>query len=106
MVKELFKSELSQLEDIRQKIREGIATVNDYELYESLLKKAGIEEHEIKETMYKYGYENYKSYVEALKIASTYEQKRILKAIIGASLAALVLYVIYLIAIGEVKQKD
>jgi hypothetical protein len=103
---ELKKEDVASIEAISKKIRAGSAEVFEYQEYEQLLELAGISEFEIREKMLQNGYRDYETYVQARKSATTYEQKRILTAVIAASLAAFALFIVYLIATNYINEKE
>lgn len=84
------------LQKIVEDIRDGSATLQDYQDYERILKEAGEYEAQIRNTLKKYNLQDWEAYIQKRKAANTYEKKRetevlIAGALVGIALAAMLL---------------
>lgn len=88
------KSEFERLKILSKRIDKSQANKSDFEEFEDLLQKAGFSEEKIKSVMIENGFDTYEEYIEGLKNAKTYEEKRIVMSVIKGFLIGLSIIVI------------
>lgn len=106
MENRISQSDINEIEIISQKIDKNKAVLEDYEKYESLLLQAGIEKDEITGSMRRYGFQNYKEYLEAREKPLNKEENKVVNVRIVAALVVMSAIISLYIAYGKILVSD
>tara|TARA_Y100001934_G_C12103247_1_gene654966 strand:- start:421 stop:741 length:321 start_codon:yes stop_codon:yes gene_type:complete len=88
-------SDKERLKELQRIVRTNSATADDYVEYEQILESKGVSHERIWKPLKEQGIDSWEEYIVKKQNAKTFEEKRVLDAVIKGALVGLGLYILF-----------